>query len=415
MSVPNLTVIAGPDANKVLVLHPGVGMLGRHQESTYRLNDVRVSRHHCEIVVDDQGDVIVRDNGSSAGTRINGNVVQGEAPLKPGDILQVGETMLKYGGGTGQTATLTSKDGPVRPAAEYDPLETAELSSLTGRTLVRYQIIEPIGTGSNSMVFKAISTEDGRTIALKVMTPSFTKDEEEVERFIRAMRTMSPVSHPNIVKLHTAGKSGPYCWVAMELVDGESLTGVIKRIGAAGMLDWKYAFRVALHIGRALSYAHEMGVIHRDICPANILVENGTKFVKLGDLMLAKGLEGHLAKQITRPGEFVGDPNYMSPERVAGTGLPVDGRSDLFSLGATCYALLTGKPPFAGNNLIETLMKIRAAEPLKPSTFQMGIPGPFETVVMKLLEKQPENRYQTADSLVIELERIGNFNGIPLI
>jgi serine/threonine protein kinase len=104
--------------------------------------------------------------------------------------------------------------------------------------------------------------------------------------------------------------------------------------------------------------------------------------------------------------------NYLSPERTRGSGEGVDGRSDLFSLGATMYALLTGKPPFAGTTLIETVTRIRQAEPLKPSTFQLGIPGLFEATVMKMLAKRPEDRYQTSGELVRELERIGKYNGV---
>jgi len=180
----------------------------------------------------------------------------------------------------------------------------------------------------------------------------------------------------------------------------------------AGMLDWRNAFQVALDVGRALEYAHDNHIIHRNVMPENILREATSKVSKLGDLMLAKALEGTNAKQVTRPGELVGDVTYMSPERTRGTGEGVDGRSDLFSLAATMYALLTGKPPFAGSTLVETITRIRNAEPLKPTTFQMGIPGLFETTILKMLAKRPEDRYQTAGEVVRELERIGKYNGV---
>jgi serine/threonine protein kinase len=138
------------------------------------------------------------------------------------------------------------------------------------------------------------------------------------------------------------------------------------------------------------------------------------KTVKLGDLMLAKALEGTLAEQVTKPGEVVGDLNYMSPERTKGGGEPVDGRSDLFSLGATCYALLTGKPPFAGKTLVETVTRIRTAEPVAPQTFQMGIPSSFEGAILKLLAKRPNDRYPSASELVKDLERIGRLSGAPV-
>src|SRR5262249_6811217 len=128
----------------------------------------------------------------------------------------------------------------------------------------------------------------------------------------------------------------------------------------------------------------------------------------------AKALDGILAQQITKPGELVGDVNYLSPERTRSYSEKIDGRSDLFSLGATTYALLTGKPPFAGANLVETITKIRNAEPEPPRKYQMGVPGLFEGVVLKMLAKIPEHRYQTAAEVVSELERIGKFQGVTV-
>jgi serine/threonine protein kinase len=197
----------------------------------------------------------------------------------------------------------------------------------------------------------------------------------------------------------------------MEFVAGENLKQVIDRIGVAGMLDWKQAFRAAVQVGRALAYAHEQGIVHRNVTPTNILLEAATKEVKLGDLMLAKALEGTATEQITRPGELVGDVAYMSPERTRGT-TEVDARSDLYGLGATVFALLTGHAPCDGKTLIEKVTRIRQVVPDKPTKFQMSIPPMFEGVVMKLLAKEPKDRYQTAADLVKELERVGKFNGV---
>ena len=146
--------------------------------------------------------------------------------------------------------------------------------------------------------------------------------------------------------------------------------------------------------------------------PTNILREATTKVVKLGDLMLAKALEGPLARQITRPDELIGDVSYMSPERTRGTE-ELDIRSDLYGLGATVYALLTGRTPCGGTTLVEKVMRIRQTEPEKPTRFQMSIPGQFEGVVLKLLAKQPEKRYQTAAELIQDLQRVARFTGAP--
>jgi serine/threonine protein kinase len=411
MSFPRLEVIAGPDKGKFFVIHEGPeNLVGRHQEAFYRLTDPRVSRFHC--AVKRAGDVItIVDNGGSGGTLHNGNRVS-DAKLKHGDTVQVGESLMRLL--THAPAEADTLPGVKRAAADYDPKVTAELAELAGRQLAHYEIHEVVGRGLTGLVFRATDTEDGKTVALKVMQAAFSEDEEDMQRFVRAMRTMLPLKHPNLVNVYSAGKSGPYCWAAMEFVEGEPLTNVIRRIGVAGMLDWRTAFRVGLHIARGLAYAHGKGVIHRNITPANILIRSSDKQALLGDLMLAKALEGTLAKQVTKPGEVAGDVNYMSPERSKGISDEVDARSDIFSLGATVYALLAGKSPFAGSTLVETVTKVRTVEPIKPSNFQMSIPSAFEGVVLKMLAKSPAARYQTADEVVAELERIGRFNGEPV-
>jgi serine/threonine protein kinase len=404
-SSPHFVVLSGPEKGTIFSIRPGKHFLGRQADAVYKLSDPRASRLHCEVSRDGET-IAVRDNNSSAGTLVNGTKVTTQT-LHHGDAVQIGDTLLRYQErAADEPSTVT--DGP-RPA-EQDARATEQLAELSGRTLSHFEIGELLGKGTSSMVFRAQDTEDGKTVALKVMRPSFSQGAEEMQRFVRAMKTMMPLQHANLVRLYGAGKSGPYCWASMELVEGDSLTEMIKRIGIAGMLDWRHAFRAAVQIGRALAYAHGEGIIHRNITPANIMVASATKQAKLGDLMLAKALEGTLAKQVTRPGEIVGDINYMPPERTQGA--EVDGRGDLFSLGATVYALLTGKPPFAGSTFVETLTKLRGAEPAKPSTFQMGIPSAFEGVVLRMLAKRPLDRFQTAGEVVQELERIGRFNGV---
>jgi hypothetical protein len=359
MNSPNFIVVAGLDQGLTFAIRPGAGnLLGRHADAAYTLKDPRVSRFHCEIQLDG-GRVTIIDQGGSGGTLVNG-VKIARVALTHGDVVQVGDTQIRFHSGP-MSEGETLKGTPTANA-EYDPKATEQLVELSGRDLSHFRLGAVLGKGVASVVFRATNTTDGKDVALKVMQPAFARHEDEMQRFVRAVKTMLPLRHPNLVTLLGAGKSGPYCWVSMELVEGESLTQVITRIGVAGMLDWKHAFRAALHVGRALEYAHAQGIIHRDIAPANILVRAEDKTVKLGDLMLAKALEGTLAEQVTKPGEMVGDLNYMSPERTKGAGEPVDGRSDLFSLGATCYALLTGKPPFAGKALVETVSRIRTAE-----------------------------------------------------
>jgi serine/threonine-protein kinase len=247
-------------------------------------------------------------------------------------------------------------------------------------------------------------------VAIKVLWPHLAQRDEEVQRIFRATRTMYTLRHPHVISLRQAGKAGPYCWFAMDYIEGESLTQVIDRIGVAGMLDWRYALRVGQHVGEALRFAHEHHIVHRNITPQNVMVRASDKTALLGDLALAKALEGALAQQITQPGEVLGDARYMSPERLVGT-VPVDERSDLYSLGALLYALLTGRPPLAGTSVLETIRLIHTAEPVRPKKYQLSISDLFEGVVLKLLAKRPEERYQRAADLLGQLERVVKYQG----
>jgi serine/threonine protein kinase len=405
-----LTVIAGPDKGRSFPLQPGTPLLvGRSKDTQTKLNDPSASRVHCQVHF--EGDqVVVQDRQSAAGTWVNGKRVT-QQPLRPGDVIRVGDTQLRFETGDLANQSTLAPATPATPKAGATP---ERLSELVGKTLSHYAIGAVVAKGQSGVVFHATDTNDNRSVALKVLLPEFSKNEEEMQRFVRAMKTVLPLRHPNLIALHGAGKTGPYCWIAMEYVEGESLTQVIKRIGTANMLDWRHALRVAVHVGRALDYAQEQNIIHRAVTPQNIMIRTADKVAKLGDLMLAKALEGTLAEQVTRPGEILGDLRYVSPERTRGSSADVDGRSDVYSLGATVYALLTGRPPFEGGSLPETIMKIRTAEPVKPTKYQLAIPAMFEGTVLKMLAKNPGERFQTAAEMLTDLERVAKFNGVQL-
>jgi serine/threonine protein kinase len=403
-------VIAGPDQGRVFTVHAGANlMMGRRADSLYRLSDPRTSRSHCQILL--EGEVVtVIDNDSIGGTFVNGVQIKRQA-LKLGDVVQVGDTQLRLHVADFPLDVARSLVEPSPQAEKTDALK--QLLALSGQKLAHYDIGPVIGRGSSSVVFHATDEKDNRSVALKVLLPEFSTNEEEMQRFIRAMKTMLPLRHPNLITLYGAGKTKAYCWVAMEYIAGENMTQVIERIGVAGMLDWRYGYKVALHVGRVLAYAHEQQIIHRNVTPKNIMLQATDKAVKLGDLMRAKALEGVLAKQITRPGELVGEVAYMSPERTRGQS-DIDGRADLYGLGATVYALLAGRSPFDGATLVEKITRIRQSEPEKPTKFQRSIPSRMEGVVLKLMAKKPEDRYQTAAELVTELERVGRFEGVKI-
>ena len=402
-----LTVIAGPDLGRIYDLAdcPAV-VLGRGTEATNPLTDGRVSRKHC-LIEAAGGNAVVKDNESRGGTFVNNQAVK-TAVLKPGDVIRIGETELRFHAATGEVDATT-----MSPEAKVATEVSDDLSPLVGKTLHHYRLERILAQGKSGTVFYAKHKEQDRELAVKVLRPSITRVEEETQRFIRAMKTMLPLQHPNIVRLYNAGKHGPYCWLAMEYVEGECLTETIQRIGTAGMLDWQYAFRVAVHVARALEAAAEQHIIHRNVCPRNILFRTSDKVVKLGDLMLAKAFEGLQVEQITRPGELIGDVAYMAPERTAGAQ-DVDARSDIYGLGATLYAVLTGRPPFEDRSLPALIGKIRRDNPVPPKTFQLSINDMFEGIVLRMLAKRPEDRFLSAADLLKDLNRVAKFQGISV-
>ncbi|MFO0930957.1 MAG: FHA domain-containing serine/threonine-protein kinase [Gemmataceae bacterium] len=393
-----LAVLTGPDKDRIFTLNTGPDlMLGRSVQAQYQLSDAHVGRNHCQVVLD-KDHVTVICNGGDGGTFVNGHKID-RRQLELGDVLKIGDTELRL-----------QLDEPPPDAAGAPAGES--LDDLVGQTLAHFTIDTLIGTGRTGVVFHATDTKDNRPVALKVLQPEFASDDhDDQQQFIRGIKLVLPLHHPNLVTLYAAGKTHGHCWMALEYVAGKNLQQIIDRIGVVGLFDWRKAFKVTLQVGRALVYAAEHRIVHRNVTPTNILRDTASKNVKLGDLVLAKALAGPLARQIPPPGEVVGDVAYLSPERTRGL-TDLDARSDLYSLGATVYALLTGHPPCGGSTPAEKIHHIRRTPPEKPTKYQKGMPTQFEAVVLKLLAKQPEHRFPSAADLVEELEQIARFLGV---
>jgi serine/threonine protein kinase len=394
-----LVVIAGPDAGRAFPLKEGDPLLiGRGKNTATQLSDPRVSRVHCQVKIEKER-VVVLDLGGAGGISVNGKAAE-QQELVSGDVLQVGDTKLRF-----DDEDETDEDAPAG-AARPSLLPAERMHELTGAQLGRYTLGPMLAKGQSGLVFLGRDTKQSRMAALKVFWPEFSRDAREVKRFIRAMKTMLPIRHAHLVTLYAAGLTTPYCWMAMEYVEGESVTQVIRRIGAGGALPWQDALRVGIHVCRALVFAHFHQIIHRNITPQNILIRGSDRVAKLGDMMTAKALEGSQAQQITKPGELLGDVQYMAPERTSGMAADVDQRSDLYSLGATVYALLTGRPPLQGSSLVETILKIRQEQPVGPKRHRPDMPAGLDVIVLKLLAKPPEQRYQTAGQLLGDLDQL---------
>ena len=264
--------------------------------------------------------------------------------------------------------------------------------------LGRYLIQEEIGKGGMGIVYRAYDPDIDRNLALKVLRPERAYEWEVTQRFLREAKAAGRLAHPNIVIIYDVGEDAGRAFIAMELLTGEPLNKLIRE----GKISFEDAIRYAIQIANALHYAHEEGVVHRDIKPSNIIV-TGEKQVKITDFGIARVQDVSLAEQ-TRTGQILGTPSYMAPEQVQGK--KVDGRADLFSLGIILYEMISGKKPFEGDNIATLFHSILSTEPEPITEIPEHIKQEVNNILFKVLEKKPENRYQTGKELASDLARI---------
>jgi serine/threonine protein kinase len=398
-----LMVIDGADQGRFFPLAEVCTVIigNSHKHSDICLNDLYVARVHCHLVVT-EAQVVVTEDEPSKGTFVNGQKVT-QHELHPGDVLRVGNSHLRLeiDDGTGPESPGTEVGGRGQGGAVGLPLLALErLAELSFHTLGHFEIGGLLGRGHYGVVFHANDLKTEQAVALKILSPEFPRTAEEMRHFAKVMKEMLALRHPHLVAVSGAGKTGPYCWIAMEYVEGESLAPVIAR---GGKTSWKQALRVALHVGRALDFAHQHRLVHGNITPANILIRTSDRVTKLGDLMFATALEGSQLQLATLEAKLLAELAYLAPEQTPGEGI-VDSCTDLHCLGAVVYGLLTGRPPFVGESPAETIEQIREAVPLRPREFQESIPGPWEGIVLRMLAKHPEERFLTPAELLAELE-----------
>ncbi|MDQ5857884.1 MAG: protein kinase [Acidobacteriota bacterium] len=276
------------------------------------------------------------------------------------------------------------------------------MSLSPGHRLGPYEIVTPLGAGGMGEVYRARDTRLGRDVAIKILPPAFAADPESIRRFEKEARAVASLSHPNVVPLFDVGEQDGVRYAVAELVDGETLRARL----AGGALSPREASEIAAQLAQGLAAAHDKGIVHRDIKPENIvLTPAGT--ARILDFGLAKRSDSEIAAGVldeeptrsallTEPGVIAGTVGYMSPEQVRGE--PVDGRSDIFSLGVVLWEMLTGSRPFRGGSQIETLNAILKEEPPSDPTLA-GLPPELERIVRRCLEKRRENRYHSAADL----------------
>ncbi len=277
--------------------------------------------------------------------------------------------------------------------------------SMVGRSLGHYRVISLLGAGGMGQVYLAEDTRLGRKIALKILTTHFTRDSDRLRRFQQEARAASALNHPNILTIHEIGEIDSLHFMVTEFIEGETLRGRM----AKAQMSTPEALRIASHIASALAAAHAAGIIHRDIKPENVMLRNDG-IVKVLDFGLAKltdqktGEAEALTLVKTEQGVVMGTAHYMSPEQAR--GLPVDARTDIWSLGVVLYEMVGGRVPFEGPTSSDVIAAILDKKPVSLARYAPDVSPELEWIVEKTLRKDRDERYQTTKELLTDLRNL---------
>ncbi len=276
------------------------------------------------------------------------------------------------------------------------------MEDLVGRTIGKYKIVERLGRGGMAEVYKAFQTNLERYVAVKVMHLFLADDPGFAARFEREAKNVAALRHPNIVQVYDfdAESSPPY--MVMEFIEGATLKTRLESLARRSEpLPLKAAIKIVREVGQALAYAHKHNMIHRDVKPANVMVDSSGRVI-LTDFGIAKILTG---PQFTATGATIGTPAYMAPEQSLGE--PGDHRSDIYSLGAMLYQLATGELPFDADTPMAIMLKAINEDLPSPRSVNPNLPESMERVIIKSMTKQPEDRYQSVEAMLEDLETLG--------
>lgn len=270
-----------------------------------------------------------------------------------------------------------------------------------------YELEKKIGQGGMGVVYKAYHRSLRRTVALKIITGGGLRDEVDIARFHIEAEAAARLDHPGIIPVYDVGEHQGNHYYAMAYVEGPPLSSFVG--ASAKKLPPRRAAEIMEQVCRAVQYAHDRAVIHRDLKPANIMLEN-EEIPRLADFGLAKNM--HEEEGLTMTGQVMGTPSYMAPEQARGKLDEISNRTDVYSLGATLYALLAGKPPFAGGTMLETIRQVVRADPEPLTQIVHAIPQDLQTICEKCLAKSPDDRYDSADEVADDLRRF--LDGFPI-
>jgi serine/threonine protein kinase len=337
-----------------------------------------------------------------------GDSAPDKKPLNPESKTQAGgET--QFAPFPGAPAAAGSKSAPKSgaiPASSAKQSDSSGEVPLSGDTILgEFRLLRRLGRGGMADVYLAEQTLLRRHVAIKVMRPELTVDETLRQRFQKEALAVAGLNHPNIVQVYTVGEASGQFYIAQEYVNGQNLREYLMKKGTP---ELPVALIIMKQVAAALQAAAQAGIVHRDIKPENIMLGQKSE-VKVTDFGLAKHAETAESQHLTKHGTTMGTPLYMSPEQVQGKD--VDHRSDLYSYGVTCYHMLAGHPPFRGESAISIAMQHLKDPPKSLEKIRPDLPPLLCRIIHKCMEKNPDDRYQSAASVIKDLKRVNQEKG----
>jgi tRNA A-37 threonylcarbamoyl transferase component Bud32 len=261
-----------------------------------------------------------------------------------------------------------------------------------------YELLDEIAHGGMGVVFKARQVSLNRIVAVKMILRGSLASNEDIERFTLEAKAVAKLTHPQIVVIHDVGRHEDQHYYSMEFVEGQSLAALVR----GGPLPARKAAEYVEQIARAIHFAHQNGVVHRDVKPSNVLIDESGR-ARVMDFGLAKHVDR--GDDLTLTGQIVGTPAYMAPEQITNRRGEIGPACDIYAMGALLYELLTGRPPFVARDHFSTLLQVLECDPVSPRQANATVPRDLEKICLKCLEKEPQHRYESAAELADDLTR----------
>jgi len=383
--VAKLVLRTGPHAGAEYPIKDATFTMGRRSQSNVPVADAKSSREHA--VIHDQGGAFFLQDLSRNGTFLNSKPAlktEPGSPLKFGDKITIGDTIYEL---------VDEKSEPI-------------VIEIPG-----YNILEKVGSGGMGVVYKAKQLSMDRIVALKVLNERYSNNAEFVDRFIREARAAGKLNHPNVIHVHDISRANGRHYFSMEFIDGPSVRELLKK---EKHLDVNKSLDITLQAAKALEFAHENRIVHRDIKPDNLMLTR-EGIVKIADLGIAKTFDDGGSSGAKDHRGVLGTPHYMAPEQAMGKA--IDHRADIYSLGATFYHMVTGATPFTGSTAQE-ILKAHVQTSLTPiQDLNKDVPDPVCFIIERMMAKLPEKRYQNMSRLIEDIEKVqsGQVKGIERI